>query len=60
MIFELPPNMGSERIEGTWTILCYTWLSFAMLGIHISEPLWNLVQKCSKNNVGQFVIYTVI
>lgn len=47
MLFDTAcPN---EKYEGTWTILCYTWLSFALVGMHIAEPLWKKISNDNKN-----------
>jgi len=50
----------NEIFEGTWTILCYTWLSFAILGAHTAEPLWGFIDKKKANTVIKITVYTCI
>ena len=54
--------MASERLEGTWTILCYTWLAFSLIAVHIADPLWKLISKCFKGKkvVGSIIVYSII
>lgn len=49
-----------KTCEGAWTILCYTWYAFTIVGAHISPYLWPWMDRQFSNKIWLWICYCVI
>lgn len=49
ILFPIVKTNIMMNCEGCWTLLCYTWYAFTIVGAHISPELWAFLKDHTKS-----------